>query len=65
MTKKELIQRLKILGISQKDFAEYIGYSHQAVKQWKDGKIPLWVSLVLDHFEIIRDNKKLARKYGL
>ena len=65
MTKCELIKRLNYLGMSQKDFAEYIGYSYQAVKQWKDGKIPLWVSLVLDHFELIKNNKKLARRYGL
>ncbi len=65
MNRKELIQRLKLLGLNQREFAELIGYSYQTVKQWQDKKIPKWVPMLLDHLETIQQNKLLAEKYGL
>lgn len=65
MDRTELTKRIKSVGLTQKDFAELIGYSYQAVKQWKDGRIPKWVPMLLDHLELIRHNEHLARQYGL
>ena len=65
MLRKELIANLKRLGLSQKDFADMIGYSHQTVKQWEDGKIPKWVKIILDYFDQLQKDKKLAEEYGI
>ncbi len=59
MSRKEFVDRLKKLDISQKQFSEIAGCSYQTVKQWKDNKIPKWVSLLLDHIEILQSAKKL------
>ena len=65
MNRKELIGRLERVGLNQKEFAELIGYNYQTVKQWKDGKIPKWVPMLLDHFEMIHQSEFLAARYGL
>ena len=59
MTRKEFLDRLRILKISQKQFSEIAGCSYQAVKQWKDNKIPKWVSLLLDHIKILQSANEL------
>ncbi len=64
MTREVFIEKLEALELTQKEFASLIGYSYQAVKQWRDQTIPPWVPLVLDHFEILRNNVRLAKKYG-
>lgn len=62
MTREELIDRLEKLKTSQKQFSEIAGCSYQTVKQWKDNKIPKWVSLLLDHIEILQFTKKVVNK---
>jgi hypothetical protein len=64
MTRQSFLEKLEELDLTQKQFASLIGYSYQAIKQWKDQTIPLWVPLILDHFEILKNNVNLAKKYG-
>jgi len=63
MKKKDFNERINNLNLNQKDFAEMIGYSHQSIKQWKDNKIPKWVSIVLEHFEELNVKKEKYNKY--
>jgi len=62
MSRKEFLDRLKKLEISQKQFSEIAGCSYQTVKQWRDNKIPKWVSLLLDHIEILKSAKRFKLK---
>lgn len=65
MTRKEFLERLDQLKLTQKDFSLIVGCSHQTVKQWKDYKIPRWVVLALNHLKILQDNVSLANEYGI
>jgi len=39
---------LKILGFTQKQFADFLGLSEQALKKWvKDGEIPYYAELII------------------
>ena len=49
MTKTELKDKLKQLNLSQKEFARFSGCSYQSVKQWKEHKVPNWVSIVIEN----------------
>lgn len=62
MSREELLGRLEKLKISQKQFSEIAGCNYQTVKQWKNDKIPKWVSLLLDHIEVLQYAKKVANK---
>jgi len=64
MTRKIFKKKLEELNLSQKDFAEVVGYSYQTIKQWKDGSIPQWVPMVLDYLKMIKHNTVLAQKYN-
>lgn len=65
MTRKLFLEKLEKLDMNQREFALLIGYSYQAVKQWKDTTIPTWLPLIMDHLEILKNNASLASKYGL
>jgi len=41
MTYEELLQELKLLGVSNVQLAEFLGISRQAVNSWKKQGIPL------------------------
>lgn len=58
MRRSAFLDRLKYLNLTQKDFSVIAGCSYQTVKQWKDGKIPKWVFLLLDHIEILQSAKR-------
>ncbi len=64
MTRNIFKNRLDDLGLTQKEFAEIVGYSYQTIKQWKDNTIPQWVPMVLDYLVIIKHNTILAQKYN-
>ncbi len=64
MTRNIFKNRLDDLGLTQKEFAEIVGYSYQTIKQWKDNTIPPWVPMVLDYLVIIKHNTILAQKYN-
>lgn len=63
MNKAQLNQRLEDLKLTQKEFASIIGYSHQSVKQWKDGTIPKWVGLVLNYLDGFNRNEEQFKRY--
>jgi len=63
MERRIFIKRLQYIGISQRSFAKLVGYNYQTVKQWKDGKIPQWVPIVLDHIEMLKKNEEQLEKY--
>lgn len=65
MRRKEFLDNLNELDMSQKKFSEFAGCSYQAVKQWKDHNIPNWVERVLHLIKILQDNASIANKYGL
>ncbi len=62
MTKTELKDKLKQLNLSQKEFARFSGCSYQAVKQWKENKVPNWVNIVIEHIEMLQAAKKIICK---
>lgn len=62
MTKTELKEKLKQLDLSQKEFAQFVGCSHQTVKQWKEHKVPKWVSIVIEYIEMLQAAKKIICK---
>ncbi len=64
MTREKFIKKLDNLGMTQKEFALIIGYSYQSVKQWKDGAIPKWVIIVIEHLEIVKKNTSLSKMYN-
>lgn len=64
MKKEEFKKRLDGICMSQKEFSDVIGYSYQAIKQWKDGKIPKWAEIVMDHLEDIQNCKLRHEKYN-
>lgn len=64
MTRNIFKNRLDDLGLTQKEFAEVVGYSYQTIKQWKDNTIPQWVPMVLDYLAMIKQNTVLAQKYN-
>lgn len=64
MTREKFIKKLDNLGMTQKEFALIIGYSYQSVKQWKDGTIPKWVIIVIEHLEIVKKNTSLSKMYN-
>jgi len=63
MTKEKFNEKLKKLGLTQKDFAKIVGYSHQAIKQWQSGKIPRWVEIMLEYFEELYVSSEKFEKY--
>jgi len=65
MKRKDFIEKLSDLKLTQKEFAELSGCSYQTVKQWKDNKIPKWVDLLLTHMRILKENVSLAKTYGI
>ena len=65
MTRELFLERLENLDLNQKEFASLIGYSYQAVKQWRDETLPKWLPLIIDHLEILKNNVSLAKEYGL
>ncbi len=65
MTKTELKEKLKQLDLSQKEFAQFTGCSYQAVKQWKEDKVPNWVNIVIEHIEMLQAAKKIICKNNL
>ncbi|MCF6340342.1 MAG: hypothetical protein L3J10_06305 [Sulfurimonas sp.] len=65
MNRKLFLEKLEKLDLNQKEFSLLIGYSYQAVKQWKDTTIPKWLPLIMDHLEILKNNASLAKEYGL
>lgn len=65
MKRKDFIEKLSELKLTQKEFAELSGCSYQTVKQWKDNKIPKWVDLLLTHMRILKENVALAKAYGV
>ncbi len=62
MTKTELKDKLKQLNLSQKEFARFSGCSYQSVKQWKEHKVPNWVSIVIEYMEMLQAAKKIICK---
>ena len=64
MTRTKFKDLLSDLGMTQKGFSELVGYSYQAVKQWKDGEFPKWVPMMLDYLQMIKQNSNLAQKYN-
>ena len=62
----ELDKRLKRLMISEKQFAELIDYSPDAIRKWrKNGKIPKWVKYPLAYLSFIRDSEETAKLLGI
>ena len=64
MKKKEFNEKLSRINLTQKDFAQMVGYSYQAVKQWKDDKIPKWAGIVLEYFEELYIKKEKYAEYS-
>jgi hypothetical protein len=50
MDHKEFKDKLKEIGISQKGFAQMVGYGYSTVKEWEN--VPKWVVLALGYIEI-------------
>lgn len=63
MGKEIFKSRLKSINMSQKEFAEAIGYSYQAIKQWKDEKIPKWAWMVINHLEDMKKCQLRQEEY--
>lgn len=62
MTKKELKEKLKQLELSQKEFSQFAGCSYQTVKEWKEDNVPNWVTIVIEHIEVLQSAKKIICK---
>lgn len=75
MQKKDFQLKLKELGYTQKEFAEYIGRSDESLKKWADNSIPDWAIIIVKLLEENRDYKdffeshmkinNLVKKYTL
>lgn len=65
LKRKEFLERLDLLEMKQKEFALFVAYSYQTIKQWKDNTIPNWVPILLDYLEMLQKNSALAKKYNL
>ena len=51
MNKQLFKEKLKDIGLTQKKFAQLVGYSYSAVKGWKE--IPKWVDVILTYMELV------------
>lgn len=61
---KELTKRLKALGLTNRQFADLIGYSTHAFKKWQD-ETPKWVTFVIAYLEAIKKDEKIASELGI
>ena len=57
MDRKTFKNKLKTLGISQKEFATLTGCAYSTVKNWQD--IPKWADVLLNYMETFSKLQKI------
>jgi len=62
----EFKEKLKKLNITQKKFAEIIGYNDSTIRKWaKKDEVPKFIEIILEYFEELKKRNEIAKKYNI